>query len=452
MMNTHFTIFVLMLLFLASTFTASLAQIDWEKAPGNPVLDPGPSGAWDDGFVGMPTILFDGNTYHMWYAGRNNIQHIGYAASPNGITWTKYDDPNTTGLLFAESDPVLNPGQPGAWDEKQASAPFVLLLDTTYHMWYRGKDYTSSGGPPSIGHATSMNGINWDKDTLNNPVLSPGTAGSWDAGYIGYQSVVFDGSIYHLWYKGWNGIDDHAQFGHATSPHPDSAWTKDPNNPVMSFGSSGSWDYPRVDFPRVIYNGNTYHMWYSGGGQFTWKIGYATSPDGSSWTKYDDSTTTDPLFAESDTVLDKGSTGSWEDTWVGLCSVILDTTNSIYKMWYTGGNGVWDGHIGYASSDIVDGIDDNITMDLPKGFLISQNYPNPFNPSTTIEFTLPRSELTTLKVYNILGKEVMTIVSNNLNQGNHSYQFNAKNLASGVYYYQLIAGEYREVKKMILLK
>jgi hypothetical protein len=81
-----------------------------------------------------------------------------------------------------------------------------------------------------------------------------------------------------------------------------------------------------------------------------------------------------------------------------------------------------------------------------------QNYPNPFNPSTTIEFSLPKSEYVELKVYNILGKEVATLVSNKLNQGNHTYQFDGKNLASGVYYYQLVTGDFREVKKMILLR
>jgi hypothetical protein len=88
----------------------------------------------------------------------------------------------------------------------------------------------------------------------------------------------------------------------------------------------------------------------------------------------------------------------------------------------------------------------------PKNFSLNQNYPNPFNPSTTIEFTIPKSEYVELKVYNILGKEVATLVSRNLNQGNHTYTFDGKNLASGVYYYQLVAGDFREVKKMILLR
>jgi len=85
-------------------------------------------------------------------------------------------------------------------------------------------------------------------------------------------------------------------------------------------------------------------------------------------------------------------------------------------------------------------------------FELIQNYPNPFNPSTTIKFTLLKSEFTTLKVYNILGKEIATLVSNKLNQGIHTHAFDGKNLANGLYYYQLVAGDYRKVKKMILLK
>ena len=95
---------------------------------------------------------------------------------------------------------------------------------------------------------------------------------------------------------------------------------------------------------------------------------------------------------------------------------------------------------------------EDITFDMPISFSLGQNYPNPFNPSTTIEFTLPKSENVELKVYNILGKEVATLVSNKLNQGNHTYTFDGMNLASGIYYYQLVAGDYREIKKMILIK
>ena len=97
------------------------------------------------------------------------------------------------------------------------------------------------------------------------------------------------------------------------------------------------------------------------------------------------------------------------------------------------------------------GIADN-DNNIPLKFGLSQNFPNPFNPSTKIKFQIPSSEFTTLKVFDVLGKEVSTLVSKKLNQGNHTYTFDRKNLASGIYYYQLLAGDYREVKKMILLR
>jgi hypothetical protein len=90
--------------------------------------------------------------------------------------------------------------------------------------------------------------------------------------------------------------------------------------------------------------------------------------------------------------------------------------------------------------------------DVPIQYALLQNYPNPFNPSTTIEFTISKSEFTTLKVYNILGKEISTLVSSKLNQGNHIYTFDGRNLASGVYYYRLEAGTFVQTRKMIYLK
>jgi hypothetical protein len=114
------------------------------------------------------------------------------------------------------------------------------------------------------------------------------------------------------------------------------------------------------------------------------------------------------------------------------------------------GIGNTDIFIAKLGPDKINFIDGNISS--PLIAQLYQNYPNPFNPSTSIEFTLPKSEFVELIVFNILGKEVATLISNKLNQGNHTIQFDGKNLASGVYYYQLVAGDYREVKKMILLR
>ncbi len=86
-------------------------------------------------------------------------------------------------------------------------------------------------------------------------------------------------------------------------------------------------------------------------------------------------------------------------------------------------------------------------------FQLYQNYPNPFNLSTRIKFTLPEMTKVTLKVYNILGQEVATILENKeLPAGSYDYEFNADNLASGTYIYRLVAGNFVQTKKMILMK
>lgn len=86
------------------------------------------------------------------------------------------------------------------------------------------------------------------------------------------------------------------------------------------------------------------------------------------------------------------------------------------------------------------------------GYKLSQNYPNPFNPTTKINFELSASGFTTLKIYDMLGNEVATLVQNELTAGSHSVNFNAANLASGTYLYQLNVNGTRITNKMILLK
>ncbi len=89
---------------------------------------------------------------------------------------------------------------------------------------------------------------------------------------------------------------------------------------------------------------------------------------------------------------------------------------------------------------------------MPSSLQLFQNYPNPFNPSTTIKFNLPRSSEVTLKIYNILGEEVATLLSASLLSGSYKYEWDASGLASGVYLYKLEAGEHVEVRKMVLMK
>jgi subtilisin-like proprotein convertase family protein len=93
------------------------------------------------------------------------------------------------------------------------------------------------------------------------------------------------------------------------------------------------------------------------------------------------------------------------------------------------------------------------TVEIPNYYSLSQNYPNPFNPSTQIKFSVPKATQVSLKVYDILGKEVAVLVNNETKQaGFHTVDFNASHLASGVYFYKIDAGDYSSVKKMMLVK
>ncbi|MBW7843278.1 MAG: T9SS type A sorting domain-containing protein [Ignavibacterium sp.] len=100
-------------------------------------------------------------------------------------------------------------------------------------------------------------------------------------------------------------------------------------------------------------------------------------------------------------------------------------------------------------NSVVVGIEDEMQ---PQTFSLEQNYPNPFNPVTKIKFTLASNEYTTLKVYDIIGKEITTLVNNQMEKGHYEINFDASNLPSGVYLYTLNAGGYKETRKMILMR
>jgi len=102
--------------------------------------------------------------------------------------------------------------------------------------------------------------------------------------------------------------------------------------------------------------------------------------------------------------------------------------------------------------DIYDVTGINKVNGIPTNFELSQNYPNPFNPTTKIQFSLAKEVNVKLSVYNVLGKEVMKLVDRKLSASIYSVNFNANNLPSGIYFYRIIAGDYVQTKKMLLMK
>ncbi|KAA3631182.1 MAG: T9SS C-terminal target domain-containing protein [Calditrichaeota bacterium] len=147
----------------------------------------------------------------------------------------------------------------------------------------------------------------------------------------------------------------------------------------------------------------------------------------------------------------------------GLVEMVLFSDNSDVLVWdfntsYDNGNN----KVRYLGDNlnsntfdfrgITTDINDLDNQSLPQSFTLNQNYPNPFNPTTIISFEIPRKSETALHVYNILGQKVTTIVDGELSAGHYSYEFDASDFASGMYFYSLQTEEYEETKKMVLIK
>ena len=117
----------------------------------------------------------------------------------------------------------------------------------------------------------------------------------------------------------------------------------------------------------------------------------------------------------------------------------------------TGNTGTFDAWGLTLVFEMMTGIDDPLSQ-LPTEYRLFQNYPNPFNPITTIKFDLPQDNQVKIVIYNVLGQKVETLVSKDLAAGRYSYQWKPHGIASGLYFYSIEAGDYRSVKKMILMK
>jgi hypothetical protein len=124
-------------------------------------------------------------------------------------------------------------------------------------------------------------------------------------------------------------------------------------------------------------------------------------------------------------------------------SLAIDTNGYIFAATFRGGV--------FRSVEPVTAVREN-SAKLPMLFSLLPNYPNPFNPSTTIRYVIPKADYLTLKVYDVLGKEIATLVSEKQAAGEHAIRWNPVGLPGGVYFYRLQTGEFVATKKLILLQ
>ncbi len=279
-----------------------------------------------------PMVVFDGQQYHMWYGGWDHGMRIGYASSPDGITWQK------------RPSAVLRQ-RPGSyyWDEWSIGRASILEEpDGSLRMFYSGHY-----GRWLIGLATSQDGLIWERLPDHQMVLYEGPQ-RWDSVEVFSPYVIREGEKLSMWYTGWDRGPSY-RIGYASSTDNGRTWAKSPENPVLDVGPAGSFDSRSVQGASVIKEDDgTYRMWYMGQEGTKWQLGLATSPDGLHWTRYEGN----PVFTVA-------APGAWDSTHIYWAHVIKGGPG--YQMWYTGTGapagqpGLATGHrIGYAES--ADGI------------------------------------------------------------------------------------------------
>lgn len=406
-------------------------------------------------------------------------------------------------------NPVIRKGNPGDWDAAAAFIPRTIFHNDTFYLFYNGRPDFASNGVAAIGLATSTDGFHYTK-SANNPVFGPDGSGFDSLRVTGATPIIEDDSLWIVFHAGRRetGFGPGKAIGRITATSPYGPWTRR-NEPVMEVGAPGDWDAGFVAPNSVVATDSGYLLYYTGASTsnapfLDLGIGMAISTDGGySWKKYDDPATTAPPFANSDYILQPGPPGSWE--YPSVSDVFVGKTDLGYEMFYTGNEA-----LGYAtSSDGIHWVKDSLNNPIwtlnndpmasifieapsvvihdstyfmyysdgtrefinlttapstqPVGglsdepviaavFELRQNYPNPFNPGTTIEFNLPQAGLVKLKLYNVLGQIITTLVSKNLPAGMHRYYWNATGMASGVYFYQIELGRHRLMKKALLIK
>jgi pimeloyl-ACP methyl ester carboxylesterase len=242
--------------------------------------------------------------------------------------------------VLATSNFVKYPGNPifsrqaGSWDSSHVANPNVLKSSNQYKMWYSG----NNGSPWKIGYSYSTNGIDeWVR--TNQPVIDVGSLDGWEWGTES-PTVIFNEGLnkFQMWYSSvkvsWvSGVDRYRLRYAESSDGID--WNE--GNWVL-YGTSGKWDVggPNRGTTVLLING-TYHMWYAGTNEgFSWRIGYATSPDGINWTKQNGG---NPVITP---------TESWELSNVSFPTVLYE--DGIYKMWYAAGSSDAPTQIVYAYS------------------------------------------------------------------------------------------------------
>ena len=249
--------------------------LHWSKAAeGQPVLEPGGVGTADETKADHPAVVRFAGRFHMWYTAgpRDSRYRICYATSEDGVRWQRQNG----------GRPVLGPGSQGKFDDRVVLHPAVVRDPRgLLHMWYNGV------GPQQdfrIGHATSRDGIKWERQNDGNAVLSPGKVSGRREIYVYNAMVLLENSVYRMWYSSALDITPQGRF----APHGSAIvyaesrdgtnWIRDDAITLLS-GNKGAEDAYACFAPYVVRRGNVLWMYYSmGSADQRYQTGLATCP------------------------------------------------------------------------------------------------------------------------------------------------------------------------------
>ena len=276
----------------------------WMKDEGNPIFPTRP-GTWMDAQTANPDLLQIGDTYHMYFRGQQkDHDRIGLATASldkfDGITWS------------LRTQPVIDVGEPGTWDESHVLDPATVFENGRVYLYYSAVSplcdrsiclATSDdgilfrkfednpviiGGAPEvivrngvfylyfwkanplgrgfqIHLATSADGFSF-KELQDNPVLAVGLPGSWDSHTVETPRIFQEDDIYYMSYCASDRYDDYPSHAGLAVSDDLVNWRKSKFNPVFSRGEEGTWDEGAIWFTTVEKVGGTYYMWYEGYG------------------------------------------------------------------------------------------------------------------------------------------------------------------------------------------
>jgi hypothetical protein len=288
--------------------------------------------------------------------------------------------------------------------------PSLAVSGSTVHIILL--DYRDGSNGEIYYKRSTDGGVNWGADTrlTNDPAVSniPSVSVSGQIVHVVWEDRRIDG-IGDIYYK--RSTDGGVTWG------TDIQLTNNPN---------------RSSLPSVLVSGSVVHVvWGDNRDGSNGEVYYKRSTDGGVNWGTDTRLTDDPEFSIYPSVSVSGSV---------VHVVWADRRDGHYEIYYKRN----------PTGNVV-GIT-NINLEIPNQFSLSQNYPNPFNPNTKIEFRISKLGFASLVVFDVLGREVETLVKEELKPGTYEVNWDASNYSSGVYYYTLQTGEFFQTRKMILIK